>query len=94
MRLATLLVLGVAASLATVPSLSAQEVPPNPAVGSVVSPAEAPTAWLFDAARSFDLFGPVSVTLDAMIAATAHWVQHGGATLGRPTHFETRDGQF
>jgi nucleoside-diphosphate-sugar epimerase len=55
---------------------------------------EAPTAWLFDAARSFERFGPVSVSLDAMIAATAHWVKQGGATLDRPTHFETRDGHF
>jgi nucleoside-diphosphate-sugar epimerase len=55
---------------------------------------EAPTAWLSDASRSFKLFGPVTVTLDEMIAATAHWVKRGGVTLGKPTHFETRDGQF
>lgn len=55
---------------------------------------EAPTAWLSDASRSFELFGPVTVTLDEMIAATAHWVKRGGVTLGKPTHFETRDGKF
>jgi nucleoside-diphosphate-sugar epimerase len=55
---------------------------------------EAPTAWLFDAARSFELFGPVTVPLDEMIEATAHWVQSGGTSLGKPTHFEARDGQF
>lgn len=55
---------------------------------------EASTAWLSDASRSFDLFGPVTVTLDEMIAGTAHWVLRGGATLGKPTHFETRDGKF
>ena len=55
---------------------------------------EAPTAWLFDATRSFEWFGPVTVSLDEMIAATAHWVKCGGATLGKPTHFETRDGKY
>lgn len=54
----------------------------------------APTAWLSDASRSFELFGPATVTLEEMIAATAEWVQGGGATLGKPTHFEARDGQF
>ncbi|MBI5397204.1 MAG: NAD(P)-dependent oxidoreductase [Verrucomicrobia bacterium] len=55
---------------------------------------EAPTAWLSDALRSFELFGPVTVTLDEMIEAVAHWVKRGGATLGKPTHFESRNGQF
>ncbi len=55
---------------------------------------EASTAWLSDASRSFELFGPATVSLDEMIEATADWVQRGGPTLGRPTHFETRDGQF
>ena len=55
---------------------------------------EAPTAWLFDATRSFAHFGPVRVSLEEMIAATAHWVQRGGETLGKPTHFEARDGTF
>jgi len=55
---------------------------------------EAATAWLFDARRSFDLLGPVSVTLDEMIEAMAGWVKADGPSLGKPTHFETRDGQF
>ena len=55
---------------------------------------EAPTAWLADASRSFELLGPVTITLDEMVAATAHWVKRGGATLGKPTHFDSRDGRF
>ncbi len=55
---------------------------------------EAATAWLSDASTSFELLGPVTVTLDEMLAATAEWVQRDGPTLGKPTHFETRDGQF
>jgi dTDP-4-dehydrorhamnose reductase len=60
----------------------------------VITGKEAPTAWLSDASRSFELFGPVTVTLDEMIEAVAHWVKRGGATLGKPTHFESRNGQF
>ncbi|MDB5390572.1 MAG: dependent epimerase/dehydratase family protein [Planctomycetaceae bacterium] len=55
---------------------------------------EAPTALLSDATRSFDLFGPVTVSLDEMVTATANWVSLGGRSLGKPTHFETRDGQY
>ena len=55
---------------------------------------EAPAAWLADASRSFELLGPVTVTLNEMIEATADWVRRGGATLGKPTCFESRDGRF
>jgi nucleoside-diphosphate-sugar epimerase len=60
----------------------------------IITGQEAETAWLFDASRSFELLGPVSVSLDAMIEATAHWVKCGGSSLGKPTHFETRDGKY
>ncbi len=55
---------------------------------------ETSTAWLSNASQSFDHFGEVTVTLDEMISATADWVQRGGNSLGKPTHFETRDGKF
>lgn len=55
---------------------------------------EGETAWVFDAARSYEWFGPPTVPLEDMIVATAHWAKLGGSTLGKPTHFETRDGQF
>ena len=29
-----------------------------------------------------------------LIAWIADWVSRGGATLGKPTHFEVRDGKF
>jgi hypothetical protein len=29
-----------------------------------------------------------------LIEWTADWVRRGGATLGKPTHFESRDGSF
>jgi nucleoside-diphosphate-sugar epimerase len=55
---------------------------------------EAPTALLSNAGRCFRLFGYPSVTIDQMIEWTAHWIKIGGTNLGKPTHFETRDGKF
>jgi nucleoside-diphosphate-sugar epimerase len=59
-----------------------------------ITGAEGRTAWVFDASRSYDWFGPPEVTMDEMIEAVVHWVKAGGATLGKPTHFETTDGKF
>ena len=60
----------------------------------VIMGTEGTTAWLSDASRSFERFGLPTVSVDEMIEATAQWVKQGGATLGKPTHFEVRDGQF
>ena len=60
----------------------------------VITGVESPTGWLFDPSRSYKWFGPPAVSLEEMIAATAQWVLEGGATLGKPTHFEVRDGRF
>lgn len=55
---------------------------------------EAPTAWVWNANKSYAWFGSPVVSLEEMLTATANWVKHGGATLDKPTHFEVRDGQF
>ena len=55
---------------------------------------EAPTALLNNAARCFRLFGYPAVSVGQMIEWIAHWIRSGGANLGKPTHFETRDGKF
>lgn len=55
---------------------------------------EAPTAWLNDASEARRLFGPPEVSLTELIDWTADWLLHGGRSLGKPTHFETRDGQY
>jgi nucleoside-diphosphate-sugar epimerase len=55
---------------------------------------EAETAWLVDCSKAFELFGPPQVTLDRMLDWTADWVQRGGASLGKPTHYEARDGKY
>jgi nucleoside-diphosphate-sugar epimerase len=51
-------------------------------------------AWHSDAAESIRLFGPVTKSLDEMIALVADHLRGGGKLLGKPTHFETRDGKF
>ena len=60
----------------------------------VLTGSEAPTAWLIDTAEAQRLFGPPRVPLDAMIDWVADWVARGGASLGKPTHFEARDGKY
>jgi len=55
---------------------------------------EAPKALLNNAARCFQMFGYPTVTVTELIEATARWIGSGGRALGKPTHFETRDGKF
>lgn len=55
---------------------------------------ESDVALLNNAGRYHHLFGYPSVSVDEMIAWTAHWIEIGGATLDKPTHFEASDGQF
>lgn len=55
---------------------------------------EGPTALLNNAARACALFGTPTVSPAEMIEWTARWIQVGGATLDKPTHFQTRDGNF
>jgi nucleoside-diphosphate-sugar epimerase len=55
---------------------------------------EAESALLSDAARSEALFGSPPVGIDAMLDCIADWVAGGGRSLGRPTHYESREGKF
>src|SRR6478609_6993685 len=54
---------------------------------------EAAAAWLADAAESVRRFGPPTVSVATMLDLVATHVQGGGRLLGKPTHFETRDGK-
>lgn len=51
-------------------------------------------ALLNDASLSRRMFGPPQVDVDRLIDLTIDWVCRDGATLGKPTHFEDRDGRF
>jgi nucleoside-diphosphate-sugar epimerase len=55
---------------------------------------EAPTAWLSNATRSHELFGPPSVSLDKMVKWIGAWLASDGSTFNKPTGFENRDGKF
>ncbi|MFP7298117.1 NAD-dependent epimerase/dehydratase family protein [Neobacillus niacini] len=52
------------------------------------------TALLSNASKSHKLFGYPRVSLRQMIDWTADWVNEGGATLNKPTHFQERKGGF
>jgi nucleoside-diphosphate-sugar epimerase len=52
------------------------------------------TALLNDAGRCHDLFGVPEVDAATLISWTASWVAADLPTLGKPTHFETRDGRY
>ena len=55
---------------------------------------EASSAWLEDTSESQRLLGPPRVPMSAMIEWVADWVRRGQPSLGKPTHFSTRDGKY
>ncbi len=59
-----------------------------------LSGTEAATAWLEDTSESQRLFGRPRVPIDTMIDWVADWVSRGKPSLGKPTHFSTRDGKY
>ncbi len=55
---------------------------------------ESDEALLSNSQRAVRLFGYPRVGLLQMVEWIADWVRRGGANLGKPTHFEVRDGKF
>jgi nucleoside-diphosphate-sugar epimerase len=55
---------------------------------------EAATAWLNDASKAFALFGYPTVPLARLVDWVADWMARGGASLGKPTHYEARSGHY
>lgn len=55
---------------------------------------EAPDALLSNGQMGHRLFGYPRVSAEQMIRWAAQWVSSGGASLGKPTHFEARSGKF
>jgi nucleoside-diphosphate-sugar epimerase len=55
---------------------------------------EAETGWISNASRMVAEFGAPRVPLMRMIDWTADWLARGGASHGKPTHYEVRDGRF
>ncbi len=61
---------------------------------AIITGNEEPTAWVSNASKSIDLFGPLSVNVETMIDRVADYIQNGGKLLGKPTKFEARGGKF
>ena len=55
---------------------------------------EGSTALLSDASACFRLMGAPEVTAERLMEMVATWIQAGGASLDKPTHFEVADGKF
>ena len=72
------------------PSNSAQRLGKKP----VFTGTEAPTPGSINTAEATRLFGYPRVPLARMIDWTADWVARGMPSLGKDTHFDTRDGTF
>src|SRR5262245_33231851 len=60
----------------------------------VFTGSEAPDGWLVNTAQAMALFGYPRVPLARLIDWTADWLKRGLPSLGKDTHFDTRDGQF
>jgi nucleoside-diphosphate-sugar epimerase len=55
---------------------------------------EAETALLNNSAEAFKLFGRPKVPASQIIKWIAGWLNDGGKLLGKPTHFEVRNGTY
>jgi len=55
---------------------------------------ESETALLGNTTKLRAKLGDPATPLEAMIRWTADWVKRGGRGLGKPTHFEVRDGRY
>lgn len=55
---------------------------------------EQPSAYLIDPSQAMSIFGYPAVSLHTLIQWQAAWLQSGGRTLDKPTHFEERGGVY
>lgn len=60
----------------------------------ILTGVEAESAWLLDTNLAQQLLGKPRVDIQTMIDWVADWVGRGGGSLGKPTHFEARDGKY
>lgn len=59
-----------------------------------ITGSEAPDALLSNGQLGHRLFGYPRVGVQQMIRWMADWIMRGGESLGKPTHFESREGKF
>lgn len=63
-------------------------------VNPVFENSEAPTALLNNASLAFNLFGQPKTPVNQVIKWIAQWISDEKELLGKPTHFEVRDGKY
>ena len=63
-------------------------------IAPVFTGREAESAWLIDSSVANRMFGAPSVALDTLLDWTADWMQRGLGSLGKPTHYDARDGKY
>ena len=59
-----------------------------------VQGSETDSAFISNTSLMQQLLGDPATPIDTVIRWTAHWIQRGGRTLNKPTHFEVRDGKY
>jgi len=60
----------------------------------VLTGVEAAEGWLVNSAEAMRLFGYPRVPLMTLVDWTADWIARGLPSLGKDTHYDTRDGNF
>jgi nucleoside-diphosphate-sugar epimerase len=60
----------------------------------IFSGTELDTSCIGNVRRAHDLFGEPRVGAEQLMEWAVDWVKRGGEYLGKPTHFETRDGKY
>jgi nucleoside-diphosphate-sugar epimerase len=60
----------------------------------VLAGIEATDGWLINTTQAMQLFGYPRVSLARLVDWTADWISRGLPSLGKDTHFDTRDGSF
>jgi hypothetical protein len=60
----------------------------------VLTGAEASDAWLVNTSEQTRLMGEPRVSIARMIDWTADWVARDMPSIGKDTHFDTRDGTY
>ena len=55
---------------------------------------ESESALLGNTSKLRSLLGEPQTSMETMLQWTADWVKRGGRSLGKPTHFEIRDGRY
>jgi nucleoside-diphosphate-sugar epimerase len=60
----------------------------------VFNGSEADSACLGHARTAHRIFGLPRISAEQLVGWAADWVKRGGESLGKPTHFEVRDGRY